>query len=57
MAFKDKNEQTIWMRLISFFRKIRKQLRIMRKNGMLAKIVVIVSSLALLATSVLPFIL
>ena len=57
MAFKDKNEQTIWMRLISFFRKIRKQLRIMRKNDMLAKIVVIVSSLALLATSVLPFIL
>ena len=49
-------KQTPRAKLSAFFRKIRKQIRVMRKNGVLAKIIVILSTLALLATSVLPFI-
>ena len=49
-------KQTLRAKLSAFFRKIRKQVRVMRKNGVLAKIIVILSTLALLATSVLPFI-
>ncbi len=38
-------------------KKIKKTLRIWRKNGVLSKAVVVLATLALLATSVLPFIL
>ena len=39
----------------TIFRKIRKVFKTLKKRGILAKIIVIISSLALLATGVLPF--